>query len=228
LPGLPAQARANCTKFVLQNDLGSKYNYAEGFTLDLGKLALLPYAWLVNEFGEAIDITSACTRDTVFIGIAVKAKSLQNVVQETKQYGFITKEALQSTSLQLNKDLSKALVAGFSDQNPLSAPQGCKTKPERFMLYKPNDAGTMSSVTERMVADLRAGGITPKTTLKQLKAMYQGVNSMGALTMMMREACRQYEGSGRLAVARCRRLFRRDRSQFRPSFGGHAAGYKVA
>jgi hypothetical protein len=193
LPGLPAQARANCTKFVLQNDLGSKYNYAEGFTLDLGKLALLPYAWLVNEFGEAIDITSACTRDTVFIGIAVKAKSLQNVVQETKQYGFISKEALQSTSLQLNRDLGKALVAGFSDRTQSARRKGA-TKPERFMLYKTNDAGTMSSVTERMVADLRDGGITPKTPLKQLKAMYQGVNSAGALTMMMREACRQYEG----------------------------------
>jgi len=191
--GLPAEAKANCTKLVLQNDLGSKYRYAEGFVLDLGKLALIQHSWLVNEFGEAIDITRACTRDTVFIGIAVKTKSLQNVVQETKQYGFISKEALQSTSLQLNGDLGKALVEGFSDRRHSGRRKG-KTRPEWFMFFKPNDDVTMSLVTERMIGDLRLGVITPATTLSQLKARYQGVNSTGALTMMMREACRLYEG----------------------------------
>lgn len=193
LPGLPAQAKANCTKLVLENDVGSKYHYAEGFILDLGKLALLPYAWLVNEFGEAIDITSGCTRDTVFIGIAVKTKSLQNVVQETKQYGFISKEALQSTALQLNGDLGKALVEGFSDRRH-SGRRTDKTKPEWFMFFNPNNDVTMSSVAEWMIGDLRTGVITPMTTLRQLKARYPCVNSMGALTMMVRKACRLYEG----------------------------------
>lgn len=193
LPGLPAQAKANCTKLLLDNDLGSKYHYAEGFVVDLGKLALIQHSWLVNERGEAIDITRADTRDTVLIGIAVKTESLQNVVQETKQYGFITTEALQSTALSLIKDLSKALVDGFSHR-PHSGRRKGKTRPEWFMFFMPNDAGTMSLVTEVMIADLRAGIITPKTPLKQLKARYLGVNSAGALTMMMREACRQYEG----------------------------------
>jgi hypothetical protein len=192
--GLPAEAKANCTKLVLQNDLGSKYRYAEGFVLELGKLALIQHAWLVNERGEAVDITRADTTDTVFIGVAVKTEFLQEVQRETKQYGFITKEALQSTSLQLNKDLSKALVDGFSHR-PHSGRRKGKTRPEWFMFFMPNDDGTMSLVTERMIADLRAGVITPKTTLKQLKARYQGINSMGALTMMMREACRLFEGS---------------------------------
>jgi hypothetical protein len=191
--GLPAQAKANCTKLVLQNDAGSKYRYTEGFVLDLGKLALIQHSWLVNERGEAIDITRADTRDTVFIGVAVKTEFLQEVQRETKQYGFITTEALQSTSLQLNRDLGKALVDGFSHR-PHSGRRKGKTRPEWFMFFMPNDDGTMSLVTERMIADLRAGVITPKTTLRQLNARYQGVNSTGALTMMMREACRLYEG----------------------------------
>ncbi len=193
LPGLPAQAKANCTKFVLQNDWGSKYHYAEGFVVDVGKLALIQHSWLVNERGEAVDITRADTTDTVFIGVAVKTEFLREVRRETKQYGFITTEALQSTALSLIKDLSKALVDGFSHR-PHSARRKGKTRPEWFMFFMPNDDGTMSLVTERMIADLRAGVITPKTTLRQLSARYQGVNSAGALTMMMREACRQYEG----------------------------------
>lgn len=193
LPGLPAQAKANCTKLVWENDLGSKYHYAEGFVLDLGKLALIQHSWLVNERGEAIDITRADTTDTVFIGVAVKTEFLQEVQRETKQNGFISKEAVQSTSLQLNRDLGKALVDG-SSHRPHSGRRKGKTTPGWFMFFIPNEDGTMSLVTEVMIADLRAGVITPKTTLRQLKARYQGVNSAGALTMMMREACRQYEG----------------------------------
>lgn len=194
LPGLPAQARANCTKLVLENDLGSKYHYAEGFVLDVGKLALIQHSWLVNERGEAIDITRADARDTVFIGVAFKNEFLREVQRETKQYGFITREALQSSSLQLNGDLGKALVDGFSHRRHSGRRKGA-TKLEWFMLYKPNDDVTMSSVTEAMIADLRAGVITPKTTLRQLSAKYQDVNSIGALTMMMREACRRFEDS---------------------------------
>lgn len=193
LPGLPAQAKANCTKLALQNDLGSKYHYAEGFVVDVGKLALIQHSWLVNERAEAIDITRADTTDTVFIGVAVKTEFLQEVQRETKQYGFITKEALQSSSFQLNGDLGKALVDGFSVR-PQSGRRKGKTRPEWFVFFMPNEDGTMSLVTEVMIADLRDGIITPKTPLKQLKARYQGVNSAGALTMMMREACRLYEG----------------------------------
>ncbi|MEQ9071255.1 MAG: hypothetical protein RLO18_31255, partial [Gimesia chilikensis] len=192
-PGLPAQAKANCTQLVLQNDLGGTYRYAEGVILDLGSLVLIPHSWLVNEFGDAIDITRTDTRDTVFIGIAVKTESLQNVVREMQQYGFISKEALQSSSLQLNGDLGKALVDRFSDRRHSGRRKG-KAKLEWFMFFKPNDDVTMASVTERMIGDLRDGVITPMTTPRQLKAKYAGVNSMGALTMMMRKACRQFEG----------------------------------
>tara|TARA_R110002020_G_C16276219_1_gene771500 strand:+ start:11 stop:589 length:579 start_codon:yes stop_codon:yes gene_type:complete len=181
----------------------------------------------VNEFGDAIDITRTDTRDTVFIGIAVKTESLQNVVREMQQYGFITKEAMQSTPLQLNGDLGTVLVDGFSDRRHSEGRKG-KTRPEWFMLFKPNDDVTMPSATARMIADLRDGVITPMTTPRQLKARYPRVNSMGALTMMMREACRLFEGLVGSQLLIVDGYTDENVRSFDRPLEVHAAGYKVA
>tara|TARA_R110002020_G_scaffold116694_2_gene267337 strand:+ start:5880 stop:7235 length:1356 start_codon:yes stop_codon:yes gene_type:complete len=190
--GLPSQSEANCMRALLQKHEG-RYYYAEGFVLHLGTLTLFYHSWLVNDFGEAIDITRTDTRDTVFVGIAVKTRCLLSVLQETKRYGFITPEALQTPSLRLQENLGMALIEGFSDRR-WSLASRSKVGKKRFMLPEPNDHMTTSLLSQLMAGDLRDRVITPAMTAKQLKARYLGVYDKGALTMMMQEACRLYEG----------------------------------
>lgn len=188
---LPSQSRANCIS-MLRQPLSEDYFYAEGFVFDFGKLAFVPHSWLVNAYGEAIDLTRSDTTDSVFVGIALETKRVLEASRDTPGYRYLVDKATDTSHFKLG-DLEAALVQRFSARisDWENRPSGLMS---RFWLPEPNADGAVSLVSQLMAVDLRDGVITPNMSLVQLKSRYDGVYTEGALHMMMREACRLYEG----------------------------------